>query len=201
MMSKVFAEMTATLDGFIAGPEDGPEFPLGRGGQRIHEWLFSQDVADQNVESPTCAEIAKEASNRSGAVIIGKRMFACGGAAWGDTPPFGLPIFVLTHEAHEPVVKHGGERFTFVADGIEPALDLAREAANGKDVWIGGGANVVQQYLQAGLLDELQIHFVPVIFGNGRRLLDCADIDVIELVPTRTIAASNVTHITYRLAK
>ena len=200
-MSNVFAEMTMTLDGFIAGPEDGPEFPLGRGGERIHEWLFNHDAAGQNAGSPINAEIAREAANRSGAVIIGKRMFACGGAAWGDAPPFGLPVFVLTHDAHEPVVKHGGERFTFVADCIECALDQARNAANGKDVWIGGGANVVQQYLRAGLLDELQIHFVPVVFGNGRRLFDSTDFDAIELVPTRTIAAFNVTHITYRPAK
>jgi dihydrofolate reductase len=120
---------------------------------------------------------------------------------WGDDPPFRVPVFVLTHHPREPVTKAGGTSFTFVTDGVESALEQARAAAGEKDVYLAGGASIVQQYLRAGLLDELQIHVAPVLLGGGTRLLDDLGADPPKLETTRVIESPNVTHLRYRVVK
>jgi dihydrofolate reductase len=138
---------------------------------------------------------------------MGRRMFSGGegpwesdpkaDAWWGDEPPFHHPVFILTHHAREPVEKQGGTTFTFVTEGIEAALEQARAAAGDKDVGIGGGANVAQQYLQAGLLDEMQLHIVPVLLGGGTRLFENVTPDSVGLEITRVVESPAVTHVTY----
>jgi dihydrofolate reductase len=144
-----------------------------------------------------------------GATVMGRNMFGGDGpwgedpweGWWGDDPPFHTPVFIVTHHAREPVVKEGGTTFTFVTDGIESALAQAREAAGGKDVALGGGANVAQQYLTAGLIDEMQIHLVPVLLGDGSRLFDNLAAAEVGLECIGVVAAPGVTHLTYRLLK
>jgi dihydrofolate reductase len=132
---------------------------------------------------------------------MGRRMFALGEGPWGDDPPFHMPVFVLTHESREPVIKEGGTTFTFVTDGIESALEQAKAAAGDRDVSVARGANVIQQYLKAGLLDEIQIHLVPVLLGEGIRLFDRMGRRPIELESTRMIESPEVTHLRYRVVK
>src|ERR687892_643513 len=161
-MAKVFVDITTSLDGFIAGPNDGPEQGLGAGGERLHEWVYGlaswrEPHGLESGEVNRDSEILGEVVERTGAVVLGKRMFE-NAREWGDEPPFHIPVFVLTHEAREPLAKKGGTTFTFVTDGIESALEQAKEAAGDKDVSVAGGANTIQQYLSAGLVDELQIH-------------------------------------------
>ena len=201
-MGKVRFEITMSLDGYIAGPNDGPELGLGEGGERLHQWVF--DLAswrephglaggETNVDS----ELLDETIKATGAVIIGRRMFD-NARGWGDEPPFHVPVFVLTHEPREMLVK-GDTTFTFVTDGIESALEQARAAAGDKDVSIGGGANVAQQYLKAGLLDEIQIHVAPLLLGGGIRLFDQLGDAKIELEKTRVIDSPQVTHLSFRV--
>lgn len=194
-----------SLDGFIAGPNDGPELPLGDGGERLHEWVY--DLASWRERHGLAggqtngdAEILDEAFATTGAVILGRRMFE-NAKGWGENPPFHMPVFVLTHDARETVAKEGGTTFTFVTDGIESALEQARAAAGDKDVAVAGGANAVQQYLKAGLLDELQIHVVPVLLGAGIRLFDHLGPEQIELERTRVIDSPAVTHLRFRVVK
>ena len=145
----------------------------------------------------------------TGAVIMGRGMFGGGPGLWdesregwwGDEPPFGVPVFVLTHHAREPLAMKGGTTFTFVTEGIESALEQARPAADGKDVAIAGGGRVVQQYLDAGLLDEFQVHVAPVLLGNGVRLFDQPGSDQIELAIARVVESEAVTHLQYRVLR
>src|SRR3954463_13214846 len=172
-MSKVACDLSISLDGYVAGPHPTLEEPLGRGGGVLHQWAprlrafraeHGLEGGDTGPESDALAEWQKS----SGAVVMGRRMFSGGEGPWeddpnadgwwGDDPPFHHPVFVLTHHAREPLPKEGGTTFTFVTDGIEAALEQARAAAGDGDVAVGGGARVVQQYLRAGLLDELHIH-------------------------------------------
>ena len=204
-MGKVTVDMSMSLDGFIAGPNDSVENPLGDGGERIHEWVY--DLASWRERhgiaggrTDTDAEILDEALENTGAVVIGKRMFDVANG-WGENPPFHMPAFVITHDAREKLVKEGGTTFTFVTDGIESALDQARAAAGDKDVSVAGGANIIQQYLSAGLLDEIQIHLVPVLLGEGIRLFDQLGAEQIELERTRVIESPGVTHLRFRVVK
>jgi dihydrofolate reductase len=147
----------------------------------------------------------------TGAVVMGRRMFSGGAgpwaddpnadAWWGDDPPFHVPVFVLTHHARETVAKQGGTSFTFVTDGIESALEQARAAAGDKDISLAGGAEAAQQYLRAGLLDELQVHVVPLLLGGGVSLFGSLDIDPAELEQTRVIASPLVTHVRYSVKR
>ncbi len=194
-----------SLDGFIAGPNDGVELPLGAGGERLHQWVYDlaswrerHGLAGGETNSDT--EVLDEAFENIGAVIVGKRMFDNAGG-WGENPPFHTPVFVLTHQVRETLVKGGGTTFTFVTDGIERALARARAAAEAKDVAVGGGANVAQQFIKAGLLDEMQIHLVPVLLGTGIRLFDQLGSGQIELERTRVIATPAVTHLRFRVVK
>jgi dihydrofolate reductase len=209
-------DITMSLDGFVAGPNASLEDPLGEGGTRLHEWAvatraWNASHGQEGGGTGTDHDVVEEAVQRAGATIMGRRMFSGGegpweddpnaDAWWGDEPPFHHPVFVLTHHAREPVVKDGGTTFTFVTDGIESALGQARDAAGDRDVAIGGGANVAQQYLDAGLLDELQIHVAPLLLGDGVRLFDGLDADRIKLEPARTLGSAAVAHLTYRVVR
>ena len=210
-MPELKLDITMSLDGYVAGPAPTLEAPLGQGVERLHEWAISLaswreqhglEGGEENVDS----EIVAETTASVGTHIMGRRMFSGGSGPWeadpnangwwGDTPPFGKPVFVLTHHAREPLALEG-TTFAFVTDGIEAALDLAREAAGDKDVQISGGAAVAQQYLRAGLLDELQIHIAPLLLGDGVRLFSGA---AIELEQKNVTHSPLATHITYRRA-
>ena len=212
-MAKLTFEITMSLDGFITGPDPGYEQPLGAGGERIHEWAYGlkswrERHGREGGKTGPDNDLLEESSARSGAIIMGRRMFS-GGAGpweddpgadgwWGDDPPFHVPVFVLTHHPRETVNKEGGTTFTFVTDGIEAALERAQAAAGDKDVGIAGGASVAQQYLKAGLIDELQIHLVPLLFGEGVRLFeDHLGPQQVVLECTRVIDSPTVTHLAY----
>ena len=216
-MARLTLDISMSLDGFIAGPNQTLEQPLGEGGEGLHEWAFrlaswrephGLSGGETNVADD---EVVAETLQATGAVVMGRRMFSGGkgpwaddpntDAWWGDNPPFHVPVFVLTHHPRETVIKEGGTSFTFVTDGIEAALEQARAAAGDKDVSLAGGADVVQQYLSAGLLDELQIHLAPLFLGGGVRLFDMLGPDPIELEATRVIESPTVTHLRYRVVK
>jgi dihydrofolate reductase len=215
-MTRLTLDISMSLDGFIAGPNQTIAQPLGEGGDRLHEWVvalesFRERHGLPGGETTADSEVVDETLRNSGATVMGRRMFSGGHGGWaddpnadgwwGDDPPFHHPVFVLTHHPRESVTKQGGTTYTFVTDGIESALEQARAAAGGKDVAVGGGANVVQQYLEAGLLDELQIHLVPVLMGGGVRLFDDLGTEPVELDRTRVIETPAVTHLTYQVVK
>ena len=185
-MGKVTCDISMSLDGFIAGPNVRVGNGMGDEGDRLHAWVFGA-----NTEADDAIVAEKNAS--PGAILIGKRMFDVGFEPWGDPPPFGKPVFIVTHEAREPLPMQGGTTYTFVTKGIEAALELAREAAGDKDVGIWGGANIIQEYLKAGLLDEMQIHVIPVLFGDGTRLFEDLG-GRIELKRTSTVDTPGATH-------
>lgn len=211
-MARLICDISMSLDGFVAGPNPSLERPLGDGGDLLHEWAFAAASwreqhgltgGEANVDS----EVLEESTRAAGAVVMGRRMFSGGEGLWeddprangwwGDDPPFHVPVFVLTSEARETLVMKGGTSFTFVTDGIEAALDRARAAAGDKDVALAGGASVVQQYLKAGLLDEIQIHLAPVLLGDGVSLFDRLAIDALGLETRRVIATPSVTHLRF----
>jgi dihydrofolate reductase len=215
-MSKLRFNMTMTLDGYVAGPNQTLENPLGERGEEIHEWMFNLKTFREiqghagGGESGANDDVLREAFTNVGAYIMGRNMFGGGPGAWagdawkgwwGDNPPYHTPVFVLTHHAREPQPMQGGTTFFFVTDGIESALEQARDAAAGKDVVLGGGASVVQQYLAAGWLDEFQVNLVPRLLGGGERLFDNLPVSDVRLEPVRTIAGPGVTHLKYRLVK
>jgi dihydrofolate reductase len=202
-----------SLDGYVAGPNQSVENPLGEGGTQLHDWVvllaaWREPHGLDGGEVNASTEVVEEALENVGATIMGRHMFGGGEGPWGDdpwegwwgdNPPFHTPVFVLTNHAREPLAKDGGTTFHFVTDGIEAALDQAKDAAGGKDVALGGGADVAQQYLKAGLIDEMQIHLVPVLLGAGTRLLDNLGDASIGLECTRVVGAPGVTHLTYRV--
>jgi dihydrofolate reductase len=216
MMGKLTLDISMSLDGYIAGPNQTLEEPLGEGGEGLHEWVFGLKSwrerhglagGETNVDS----EVVEESIRNTAATVMGRRMFSGGegpwqddpnaDAWWGDDPPFHHPVFVLTHHAREPLTKQGGTTFTFVTDGIQAALEQARAAAGDRDVAVAGGADVAQQYLKAGLLDELQLHLVPVLLGDGVRLLDLTGAPG-RLERTRVIESpTGVTHLRYGVVK
>ena len=204
-MARVQLDITMSLDGFVAGPNDGPELPLGAGGERLHEWVFPlaswrEPHGLEGGETNSSSEVLEESLQATGAIVVGKRMFDNAGG-WGDNPPFHKPVFVLTHTAREPLAKDGGTTFTFVTEGVKSAVEQAKAAAGDKNVSIGGGASIAQQCLRAGLLDELQIHVAPLLLGGGVRLFDDLGGDGIELEVTRVIESPGVTHLRYRVVK
>jgi dihydrofolate reductase len=212
-MGKVFAEVTTSLDGYIAGPNQTLEHPLGAGGERLHEWLyglsaFRERHGQAGGEETADSAVVEESLTRTGAVVMGRRMFSGGSGPWesdpnadgwwGDNPPFRVPVFVLTSHSREPLVKEGGTTFTFVTGGARAALEQARAAAEDKDVSIAGGAKAIQQVLEAGLIDELQIHIAPLLLGGGVRLFD--GVSPVGLRRTRVIDSPAVTHLTFEIA-
>lgn len=201
-MGLILLNMSMSLDGFIAGPDIDVDRPMGDGGERLHQWLFQGDsdravAADGNSPDGVDAQVAREFSTATGAVVIGKRMFDVGVGLWGDTP-FPVPSFVLTHEAREPLVMKSAV-FTFVTDGIDSAVRQAQAVAGDKDVLVMGGAGIAQECLRAGILDEIQIQLVPVLLGAGTRLFDHLSPNHIELERTRLIESPHVTHLRFRV--
>jgi dihydrofolate reductase len=188
----VFLEMTMTLDGFVAGPGVRMEEPMGDDGERIHDWMF-KGKTDREAEA---SEIEKFAD--IGAVIIGNTTFELGVGPWGDNPTFHAPCFVVSHKAREAVVKGGGTSYTFVPEGMERALDQARAAAGPKDVMVMGGANIAQQYIKAGLLDEMRIHVAHFLLGAGTRLFENLGAEPMELQWIEAIDEPDVTHLRFR---
>jgi dihydrofolate reductase len=194
-MSKVTSDISMSLDGFITDPKASVGTPLeGNDPGRLHDWRF-------DAKTDADAEVVAELYASTGAVLIGRRMFDAGFEPWGDPPPFGRPVFVLTHETRDPLPMQGGTTYFFV-DGIEPGLEQARAAAGEKDVSIWGGADIMRQYLRAGLLDELEIHLIPVVLGDGIRLFE-GDLgpEQIELRRTRCIETPGATHLRFEVAK
>jgi dihydrofolate reductase len=211
-VSKLRLDITMSLDGFVAGPNASLEDPLGKGGMRLHEWAFAaaswrEQHGLSGGEANADSDVIQESLDALGAVLMARRMFSGGEGPWaedpnangwwGDDPPYGVPVFVLTHHAREPLHLGGGS-FTFVTDGIEAALAQASDVAGDKDVLVAGGASLAQQYLAAGLLDELQIHVVPLFLGDGVRLFDQID-PAVDLELTRVIESPTVTHLRYRV--
>jgi dihydrofolate reductase len=215
-MAKLKLDISMSLDGFVAGPDITLEEPLGEGGELLHEWIVAlaswkemhgQTGGERNADD----DLYREALSKNGAVIMGRRMFSGGEGPWeddpkadgwwGDDPPFHMPVFVLTHHERETVPKEGGTTYTFVTDGIESALDQARAEAGDKDILIAGGADVAQQYLKAGLLEEIQLHVAPILLGDGVRLFDGVGPDDAKLELAEVIESTAVTHIRYRVLK
>lgn len=208
----VFCQISISLDGFVAGPNQSLDNPIGEGGLRLHEWVFptaswrrrqGQEGGVDNADS----EVAEEVSQGVGAYIMGRKMFGGGPGDWdqnwkgwwGPDPPYHTPVFVLTHHPREPLTMQGGTTFNFVTDGIASALEQAQAAAGDQIVSIAGGASTVRQYLAAGKLDELYLHVVPVVLGAGERLLEDVGDPVLE--PVKVVASPSVTHIKYRIVR
>ena len=203
MTANVVVDLSMSLDGFITGPNDGPDNGLGDGGERLHDWLFSGATAYRrggSVFQPSSPQVLDEAFNTTGAMLMGRRWFDIGEPLWGDNPPFQVPVFIVTHRPRAQVAKLGGTSYTFVSDGLESALRQARAAAGDKNVGVGG-ANIAQQLLKAGLLDEIQVHLVPLLLGKGRRLFEQFGPEPVELEITRVIESLGVTHLRYRVVK
>jgi len=212
-MARLRLDISISLDGYVAGPNQSEEHPLGVGGEQLHEWVFPLAAwrgphGREGGEVNASSEVVEESLENIGATVMGRNMFGGGPGPWGadpwdgwwgDDPPFHTPVFVLTHHAREPLVKQGGTTFHFVTDGIESALAQAKEAADGKDVSLGGGAAVAQQYLAAGLIDELGLHVAPVMLYDGTRLFDNLAGADIELEPVRVVEAPGVVHLKYRV--
>ncbi len=211
-MSKVRADISISLDGYVAGPNESMEIPLGEGGEQLHDWLFGLrawrephglEGGEENVSSA----VMVEANANVGAEIMGRGKFGPpGGGPWGDdswqgwwgeNPPFHKPVFVLTHHQREPLTL-SDTTFTFVTDGIEAALEQARAAAAGQDVLLGGGASMINQYLAAGLVDELELHVAPLLLGGGARLFEGVG-PSLRLEQVRAVEAPGVTHVKYRV--
>ena len=213
-MSKLRFEISMSLDGYIAGPNPSEDDPLGVGGEQLHDWALKlaawrkqhgKEGGEVNESSP----ILEESQKSIGAEVMGRGKFGGGPGPWGedpwngwwgDDPPFHHPVFVLTHHEREPL-ELGDTTFNFVTDGIESALEQAKEASNGEDVLLGGGADIAQQYMAAGLVDEIQLSVAPVLLGGGTRLLDNVPADKLKLEPVRVVGAPDVTHLQYRVVR
>ena len=200
-MGHTLLNMSVSLDGFAAGPDISVEQPMGKGGERLHEWLFQGDAdravaADSLSSAGVDAEQVRELSTTTGAVVIGKRTFDIGVGLWQDTP-FPVPCFVLTHEPREELVMKSAS-FTFVTDGIENTLRLARQAAGIRNVLIMGGPTTARQFVRNRLVDEIRLQLVPVLLGNGTRLFDHLETGRIELETTAVIESPYVTHLRFR---
>jgi dihydrofolate reductase len=211
-MSKLRCHISISLDGCVAGPNQSEENPLGEGGERLHDWVVAlgswreaHGKAGGEVNEST--RIHRESTENIGAAVMGRNMFGPvqGGdwgdgrwtGWWGEDPPFHYTVFVLTHYPRDPVEMKGGTTYRFVTDGIESALEQATRAAGGKDVGLWGGADAVNQYLAAGLLDELELHVVPLLLGDGARLFD--GVGDVRLEQIRAVEGPGVTHVKYRV--
>jgi dihydrofolate reductase len=214
-MSKLRFQISVSLDGFAAGPNQSEENPLGEGGENLHEWALKlaawrrphgREGGETNASSPVMEAMVENV----GATIMGRNMFGGGPGPWGEDrwdgwwgedPPFHHPVFVLTHHERERLDKQGGSSFTFVTDGIESALAQAREAAGGKDVVIAGGAHVAQQYLAAGLVDEMLLTVAPLLLGSGTRLFENLGDADIGLEQVSVVGGPDAAHLTYRTTR
>jgi dihydrofolate reductase len=211
-MSKLHLKISMSLDGFVAGPQQSVDNPLGVGGMRLHEWVVPLRAwramhGLEGGEVNASSAVVEESLANIGATIMGRNMF--GGHPgpwdvkkpwngwWGANPPFHHPVFVLTHHVRAPLTLEGGTTFTFVRDGIESALQQARRAAGGKDVSLAGGAKAAQEYLAAGLVDEMEINLAPTLLGAGERLFDGVGDDLRGLELVRTVAGPKATHLKF----
>jgi len=211
-MSNVTSQLSISLDGFVAGPNQSVENPIGEGGMRLHQWALATDTwhkqhGSDAGERTADSLVAEEVSQGIGAYIMGRNMFGPDRGAWdlgwrgwwGEDPPYHTPVYVLCHHEREPLPMQGGTTFHFVTDGIESALSQARAAAGDRDVSIAGGASTVRQFLRAGLLDQLYLHIAPVVLGAGERLLE--DVGDPTLEPVEVVASPTVTHVKYRVVR
>lgn len=204
--SKVFFDVGLSLDGYMAGPNAKPGNPLGDGGPAMHGWVFETASFRELFGIPggdsSSADDAliRRLFSRTGAYVMGRRMFDEGEVGWPENPPFRAPVYVLTHTPREPWVRQGGTTFHFVTDGIESALAQAKAAAGGKDVRISGGADAIRQYIQAGLVDECTLHVAPSLLGAGLRLFDPLAPGELKLETVNATNSKLVTHLDYRFA-
>jgi dihydrofolate reductase len=214
-VGKVIAEISLSLDGYVAGPNPTLEKPLGEGGDQLHEWAvrlksWREPHGLSGRETGPEDDLVAESLAATGSVVMGRRMFSGGEGPWendpnakgwwGDEPPFHKPVFVLTHHGREPLVL-GGTTFTFVTDGVERAVEDARAAAGEKDVLVAGGANAIDGCMNTGLLDELQIHLAPVLLGGGARLFDGVGRELPRFERTKVLDSPLATHLRYRVGK
>ncbi|HEY1451512.1 MAG TPA: dihydrofolate reductase family protein [Solirubrobacteraceae bacterium] len=213
-MAKLKFNIATSLDGYVAGPNPSEQDPLGEGGMQLHEWVFElaawrEPHGREGGVVNESTQIVEQSTANVGAVIMGRNMFGGGPGPWGEPawdgwwgeePPFNAPVFVLTNHTREPLVKDGGTTFHFVTDGITAALEQATAAAGGKDVALAGGADVAQQYLTAGLIDELRLSVVPVLLGGGTRLFDDGAGAGVGREQVQAVEAPGVTHLVYRRA-
>lgn len=204
-MGKVFTQLTMSLDGFVTGPNDSPELPLGEGGAKLFEWYNSGDTplplpgTDMVFKvSRASADLLREEWSTIGAMVAGRRMFDIANA-WGGNPPGGGPSFIVTHSPPQEWVKEGSP-FIFVTDGVESAVRQAKQAAGDKDVSVSS-ASIMQQCIQAGLLDEIHVNLVPVLLGSGVRMFDHLGATPIELECIGLVEAPGVTHLRFRVVK
>jgi dihydrofolate reductase len=212
-MSKVRVHISVSADGYVAGPNQSLENPLGEGGESLHDWIVAlrawrEPHGMEGGEVNASSAVVEGSQANVGAEIMGRGKFGGGPGPWdeplwrgwwGEEPPFHMPVFVLTRHAREPLTL-SDTTFTFVTDGIESALEQARAAANGKDVFIGGGASAINQYLAAGLVDELELSIAPLVLGGGARLFEGVGPDL-KLEQIRAVDAPGVTHLKYRVLK
>jgi dihydrofolate reductase len=213
-MSKLRLSITMSLDGYVAGRNQSEENPLGEGAMVLHEWFFplkefKEMHGGHGGETNASSAVVKERRANIGATIMGRNMFGpirgewpdqSWRGWWGEDPPYHHCVFVLTHHARDPLEMQGGTTFHFVTDGIESALARARDAAQGRDIWLAGGASVVNQYLAAGLVNEIDVSISPVILGGGERLFDGLGQDSLNLEQVRAVDAPGVTHVKYVVA-
>lgn len=212
-MSRLLYSVSISLDGFVAGPDQSVDNPLGVGGLLLHEWMrklaaWREAAGQEGGVTNASTDVVERDDDNVGAIIMGRNMFGGGPGPWaddpwngwwGENPPQHLPVFVLTHYPRPRLNCMGGTSFDFVTGGIEAALQLARAAADGKDVAVSGGGTVARQYLAAGLLDEIELHLVPVILGAGVRLFDDKELAGTRIEQAEVIEAPEVTHIRYRI--
>ena len=212
-MSKLRLSITMSVDGYVAGPDQSEENPLGVGGMAVHEWFFPLRVfremhGQEGGEANASSQVVEERRANIGATIMGRNMFGpvrgpwpdeSWRGWWGEDPPYHHPVFVLTYHPRAPLEMEGGTTFYFVTDGIESALSQATDAAQGADVWLAGGASAVNQYLAAGLVDEIDISIAPLILGSGERLFAGLDHGMLKLTQIRAVDAPGVTHIKYEV--
>jgi dihydrofolate reductase len=213
-MSKLKFSVTMSLDGYVAGPNQTLKEPLGVGGEELHDWavqlaVFKEAHGGTGGIVNESSAVLREMFESVGAVIMGRNMFGGGPGPWtsewkgwwGDNPPYHVPVFVLSHHRREPLPMQGGTTFHFVTDGIESALRQAKESAAGKDILIGGGAETINQYLAAGLVDEINISIAPRFLGGGARLFDNLGASLPRLEQARVVDAPGVVHVRYRVGR
>jgi dihydrofolate reductase len=215
-MSKLRCHISISLDGYVAGPDQSTDEPLGEGGERLHDWIvplaaWRDAHGKQGGEENASARIVEESRANIGAAVMGRNMFGpVGGGAWeddswrgwwGEDPPYHYPVFVLTHHERAPLEMEGGTTFHFVTDGIESALAQAKQAAGGKDVMLWGGGDVIRQYLAAALLDELELHVVPMLLGGGSSPFYSLQGADVRLEQVRAVEAPGVAHLKYRVER
>jgi dihydrofolate reductase len=211
-MSKVRANIAISLDGYVAGPNQSEEDPIGEGGEELHDWMlplkaFRESHGEEGGEVNASSQVIEEWRDNVGAYIMGRNMFGPIRGSWpddswkgwwGDDPPYHVPVFVLTHHEREPFTL-SDTTFNFVTDGIDSALEQAREAAGSQDVVVAGGAKAIQQYLATGHLEELTLNVVPQVLGGGERLLE--NVGELKLEQLRAVEAPGVAHLKYRVVK